>query len=128
MLEELEQIELAEEIFGTDFPVDLALNQQRELVDHFVLQLKGWGPNRIAADFLNRLAKKHDSPELAQGLHDSWRREQVSAVIQEIFNIGDVSTDGTDDFVVPVRKPRGPKLGGRSAAQRLDDDNSLDRR
>jgi hypothetical protein len=61
-------------------------------------------------------------------LHDSWRREQISAVIQEIFNIGDLSAGGDDDSVIPVRKPRGPKSGGRAAAQRLDDDNPSDRR
>ncbi|MGP0017879.1 MAG: hypothetical protein ACLPHP_04855 [Candidatus Sulfotelmatobacter sp.] len=128
MFEELENIELAEEVFGTDFPVDLTedltVNNPREVVDYFVLHLKGWGPNPVAADFLKQLATKHNRPALAQGLHDSWRREQISAVIQEIFNIGDLSVGGDDDSVIPVRKPRGPKSGGRVAAQSLDDDNS----
>jgi hypothetical protein len=126
MFEELEKIELAEEVFGTDFPVDLAedltVNNPREVVDYFVLHLKGWGPNPVAADFLKQLATKHNSPALAQGLHDSWRREQISAVVQEIFNIGDLSAGGDDDSVIPVRKPHGPKSGGRAAAQSLDDD------
>ena len=100
----------------------------REVVDYFVLQLKDWGPNPVAADFLKRLATKRNSLALAQGLHDGWRREQISAVIQEIFNIGDLSAGGDDDSVIPVRKPRGPKLGGRAAAQSLDDDNPVDRR
>jgi hypothetical protein len=132
MLEELEKIELAEEVFGTDFPVDLTedltVNNPREVVDYFVLHLKGWGPNPVAADFLKQLATKHNSPALAQGLHDSWRREQISAVIQEIFNIGDLSAGGDDDPVIPVRKPRGPKSGGRAAAESLDDDNPVNRR
>lgn len=127
MFEELEQIELAEEVFGTDFPVDLTedltVNNPREVVDYFVLHLKGWGPNPVAADFLKQLATKNNRPALAQGLHDCWRREQISAVIQEIFNIGDLSVGGDDDSVIPVRKPRGPKSGGRAAAQSLDDDN-----
>jgi hypothetical protein len=132
MFEELEKIELAEEVFGTDFPLDLiedlTVNNPREVVDYFALHLKGWGPNPVAADFLKQLATKRNSPALAQGLHDSWRREQISAVIQEIFSIGDHSAGGDDDPAIPVRKPRGPKSGGRAAAQNRDDDNPLDRR
>ena len=132
MLEEMEKIELAEEVFGTDFPIDLTddltVNNPREVVDYFVLHLKGWGPNPTGANFLKQLATKHNSPALAQGLHDSWRREQISAVIQEIFNIGDFSAGGDNDSVIPVRRPRGPKSGGRAAAQNLDDDSPLDRR
>jgi hypothetical protein len=126
MFEELEKIELAEEVFGTDFPVDLTenltVNNPREVVDYFALHLKGWGPNPAAADFLKNLAKKHNRPTLAEGLHDSWRREQISAVIREIFNTGDRSAGG-DDALIPVRKPRGPKAGGHAAAQSLDEDN-----
>src|SRR5258708_4797608 len=130
MFEELEKIELAEEVFGTDFPVDLTedltVNNPREVVDYFIVQLKGWGPTPVAADFLKQLATKHNSPALAQGLHDSWRREQISAVIQEIFNIGDLSAGGDDDSISPVRKPRGPKSDRRAAAQSLHDDNPVD--
>jgi hypothetical protein len=132
MFEELEKIELAEDMFGTDFPVelteDLSVNIPREVVDYFVMHLRGWGPNPAAADFLKKLAKKHNSPTLAEGLHDSWRREQISAVIREIFNMGNRSAGGDDDSVIPVRKPRGPKSGGRADAQRLDEDNPSDRR
>jgi hypothetical protein len=53
--------ELAEEVFGTDFPVDLTVNNPREVVDYFVLHLKGWGPSHVAADFLKQLATKHNS-------------------------------------------------------------------
>lgn len=132
MFEELEKIELAEEVLGTDFPVhlteDLTVSNPREVVDYFVLHLKGWGPNPVASDFLKQLAAKNNSPALAQGLHDSWRREQISAVIQEIFNIGDPSSGGDDDSVIPVRKPRGPKSGSGAAAQNLDDDNRVNHR
>ena len=122
MFEELEKIELAEDLFGTDVPIDLAFDNPREIVEYLALQLRGWGPNHVAADFLKQLATKRNSPALAQGLHDSWRREQISAVIQEIFNIGDLSAGGDDDSVIPVRKPRGPKSGGRAAAQSFGDD------
>jgi len=132
MFEDLEKIEVAEEVFGTDFPVELTgvltVNSPREVVDYFVLHLKGWGPKPVAADFLKQLATKHNAPGLAQGLNDSWRREQISAVIQEIFNIGDLNACGDDGPEIPVRKPRGPKSGGRAAAQSLDDDNPVNRR
>ena len=123
MFEELEKIGLAEDLFGIDLPVDLAFDNPRGIVDYLVLHLTGWGPNPYAADFLKKLAKTHNTPALAQGLHDSWRREQISAVIQEIFNTGDLSFGGDDDSVIPVRKPRGPKSGSRGAAQSLDEDN-----
>jgi hypothetical protein len=120
---EIEKIELAEDVFGTNVPLDMAFDNPHEIVDYLVLQLRGWGPNPFAADFLKQLATKLNSPRLAQGLHDSWRKEQISAVIQEIFNIGDLSGGGDDDSVIPVRKPRVPKSGGRSAAENLDEDN-----
>lgn len=93
MFEELEKIGLAEDLFGTDLPVDLALDNPPELVDYLVSQLKGWGPNPVAARFLKQLATKRNSPTLAQGLHDGWRREQISAVIHEIFSTGDLSSE-----------------------------------
>lgn len=128
MFEELEKIELAEDVFGTDLPVDLVFDNPREIVNYLALQLRGWGPNRVAADFLKRLATKRNSPALAQGLHNSWRRDQISAVVEELFDISDLSAGGDDDSVIPVRKPRGPKTGGRAAAQSLDNDDPSGRR
>ena len=121
--DELEKLELAEHVFGTDVPLDMAFDNPHEIVDYLVLQLRGWGPNHFASDFLKQLATKRNSPRLAQGLHDSWRREQIAAVIQEIFNLGDLSDGGDDDSVVPVRRPRGPKSGSQAAAQSLDEDH-----
>jgi hypothetical protein len=128
MFDELENIELAEEVFGTNFPIDLTedlkVNSAREVVDYFVLHLKGWGPNPFAARFLKQLATKHKRPALAQGLHDNWRREQISAVVQEIFDIGDRSGGGDDAPLIPAKKPGGPDSDTRASAQSLDDDNS----
>jgi len=128
LFEELEKIGLAEDLFGTDLSLDLALDNPPELVDYLVLHLRGWGPNPYAADFLKKLVETHNTPALAQGLHDSWRREQISAIIQEIFNTGDRSAGGDDGAAIPVRKPRSPKSGGRAAAQSLDADNPSSRR
>ena len=123
MFEEVEKIDLAEDLFGTNVPLDMAFDNPREIVDYLVSELKGWGPNPVAANFLKQLATKRNSPTLAQGLHDSWRREQISAIIQEIFNTGDRSAGGEDEAAIPVRKPRNPKSGGRTAAQSLDEDS-----
>ena len=128
LFEELEKIGLAEDLFGTDLPVDLALDNPPELVDYLVLHLRGWGPNALAAHFLKKLAETHSTSALAEGLHDSWRREQISAIIQEIFNAGDRSGGSDDGAAIPVRKPRSPKSGGRAAAQSLDADNPSGRR
>jgi len=120
---EVGKIELAEDLFGTNVPLDMAFDNPRDIVGYLVSQLKGWGPNPVAADFLKQLAIKRNSPTLAQGLHDSWRREQVLAVVQEVFSTGDLSGGGDDDAVIPVRKPHGPKSGGSTAAQSLDEDS-----
>jgi hypothetical protein len=34
---------------------------------------------------LRRLAKAHNNPELAEGLEGTWRREQIAAIVREIF-------------------------------------------
>jgi hypothetical protein len=93
---EIEKIELAEDVFGTNVLLNMAFDNPHEIVDYLVLQLRGWGPNPFASDFLKQLATKRNSRGLAQGLHDSWRREQIAAVIQEIFNIDDLSTGGDE--------------------------------
>jgi hypothetical protein len=121
LFDELEKILLAEGLFGTQVPADLVFNDPPELVDYLVLHLKGWGPNPDAANFLKKLAEMHSMPALAQGLHDSWRREQISAIIQEIFKTDDRSPGGDDAAVIPVRKPRTPKSGGRAVPQSQDE-------
>ena len=128
LVNELEKIELAEYLFGVDFSVeidvteDLTLNHPLELVNSFSLKLRGWGPSPVAADFLKEMAKKYDSPALAEGLHCSWRRDQISALIREIFNTGP-NVDGDGEALIPAKKPRGPNAGGRAAAQGLDVDD-----
>ena len=119
-LAEMEKIDLAEDVFGTSL-LALTFDNPREIVEYLVVHLRGWGPNPVAADFLKKLAQTRNNPALAKGLHDNWRREQISAVIQEIFNAGDLSAGGDDDSLIPVKKPHGPKSGSRAAAQNLDE-------
>jgi hypothetical protein len=42
-------------------------------------------PNKEAAALLRKLAKAHNNPELAEGLEGTWRREQIAAIVREIF-------------------------------------------
>jgi hypothetical protein len=81
-----EAIMLAQEIFATDFP-DSAENlaSLRDIVDWFELRLCGWGPNPEAAALLEKLARSRGNPGLAEDLHGVWRREQITAVVREIF-------------------------------------------
>jgi hypothetical protein len=65
---EVEKIDLAEDLFGTNVPLDMAFDNPREIVDYLVSRLKGWGPNPVAANFMKQLATKRNSPTLAQGL------------------------------------------------------------
>lgn len=124
LFREVEKIHLAQDVFGTSVPVDIAFNNPREIADYVALQLKGWGPNSVAVDFLKRLAIKRNSPTLAQGLHSCWRMDQISAVVQEIFHPGDLSAGGNK---VLIRKPSSPKSGAQAAAQSLDEDDPIGR-
>jgi hypothetical protein len=83
---EFERICLAQELFGVGVPLDAeAWDTFHNIVDWFELRLVGWGPNGEAAQFLRKIAHSHNNPRLAEGLHAEWRREQIEAVIHEIF-------------------------------------------
>jgi len=78
---------LIEEIFGTDITNGDAENfgSLREIVDWLELHLSSRQPNKEAATFLRKLAKAHNNPEPAEGLEGEWRREQIAAIVHEIF-------------------------------------------
>jgi hypothetical protein len=42
-------------------------------------------PNQDAAALLRMLAEAQQQPELAEGLDGTWRREQISALVRDIF-------------------------------------------
>jgi len=42
-------------------------------------------PNIHAVAFIRELEKTHNNPELAEGLNGAWRREQIEAILREIF-------------------------------------------
>jgi hypothetical protein len=86
-LEVVEMIMVVEEIFDTEIPNTEAesFGSPREIVDSLDLHLSNRRPNRSAADLLKKLAKDHDNPKLSERLDRTWRREQIAAIIREVF-------------------------------------------
>ena len=86
-LDLVEAVMVIEEVFGTEIPDGDAENfgSPREIVDWLELHLSNQRPNKAAAALLRKLAKAHNIPELAEGLEGTWRREQISAIVREIF-------------------------------------------
>jgi hypothetical protein len=76
-----------EEAFGVELPVHESgeFGSPREMVDWLELYLSNQRPNKEAAALLRKLAKDHNKPELAEGLEGTWRREQIAAIVSEIF-------------------------------------------
>jgi hypothetical protein len=86
-LDLVEAVMLIEEVLGTEIPDGDAKNfsSPREMVDWLELHLSNQRPNKQAAALLRKLAKAHDNPHLAEGLEGTWRREQIAAIVREIF-------------------------------------------
>ena len=83
----VEAVMLIEEILGTEIPDGDADNfgSPREMVDWLERHLSNQRPTKEAAAVLRKLAKAHNNPELAEGLGGTWRREQIAAIVREIF-------------------------------------------
>jgi hypothetical protein len=86
-LDLVEAVMVVEEVFGTEIPGGEAENfgSPKEIVDRLELHLSNQRPNKGAAALLRKLAKSHNNPELAEGLEGTWRREQIAAIVREIF-------------------------------------------
>ena len=86
-LETVEMIMLIEELFGTEIPDNGAegFGSPREIVDWLERHLSNHRPTKSAKALLEKLAKKYDRPELAEGLNGTWRREQIAAIVREIY-------------------------------------------
>jgi hypothetical protein len=61
------------------------MRQPREMVDLLEHHLSNQRPTKKAAELLMGLAKSQNNPELAEGLDGAWRREQIAAIIRELF-------------------------------------------
>jgi hypothetical protein len=55
------------------------------MVDWLNFTLSNQRHNKQAAALLRKLAKANDDPRLAEGLEGTWRREQIAAIVHEIF-------------------------------------------
>ena len=86
-LELVEAIMLIEELFGTEIPNDDVeeFASPREIVDWLEAHLSNQRPSKQAAALLRKLAKVHNNPELAEHLDGTWRREQIAAIVREVF-------------------------------------------
>ncbi len=48
-------------------------------------RLKGRRPTQDAGALLRTLAESHQRPDLAEKMEEPWRREQISALVWDIF-------------------------------------------
>jgi hypothetical protein len=83
----LDMVIFLENIFETHIPDEFAkhfgdpLGMERSLERHLWNQR----PKKDAAVLLRMLAEVQQRPELAEGLDRTWRREQISAIVRDIF-------------------------------------------
>jgi len=86
-LDTVEAVMAFEEAFGVQLPVHDSkdFGSPQEMVDRLELHLSNQRPNKQAAALLRKLAKDQNNPELAEGLEGTWRREQIAAIVREIF-------------------------------------------
>jgi len=87
-LDLVEAVMLIEEVFGTEIPDGDAetFGSPRDMVNWLELHLSNQRPSKGATALLKRLAKAHNNPELAESLEGTWRREQIAAIVREMFH------------------------------------------
>jgi hypothetical protein len=84
---DLDIVMFYENIFDTHIPDEDAeyfggpLGMEEWLEQH----LSNQRPKKDAAALLRMLAQAQQRPELAEGLDKTWRREQISALVRDIF-------------------------------------------
>jgi hypothetical protein len=86
-LDTVEAVMAFEEVFAVELPVHESgdFGSPQEMVDWLDLYLSNQRPNKEACALLRKLAKAHNNPELAEGLEGTWRREQIAAIVRELF-------------------------------------------
>jgi hypothetical protein len=86
-LDTVEIVMAFEEAFEVGLPdaVEKRFSGPDEFVDWLEISLSNQRPNNQAARLLRKLAKDQQRPELADALDGPWRREQIVAIIGEIF-------------------------------------------
>jgi hypothetical protein len=121
-LDSVEAVMLLEEVLEIEIPDGEAerFGSLREVVNYLERCLSSQRPGKQAAAVIKRLANSQNNPQLAEGLDDQWRREQIAAVVREIFRSHDLD-DWSDpsDPDASVRSPLNPKPYPRSGAARV---------
>ena len=85
-LETVEMVMVLEEIFEVVIPDGVAERfEGREIVDWLEAQLSNRRPNNAAREALRELARDQQLPELTEDLDGPWRREQIAAMVRQIF-------------------------------------------
>jgi hypothetical protein len=77
-------LEEALEIEISDYEAEQC-GSPREMVDMLERHLSKQRPTKRAAELLRSIAKSRNNPEGAEGLDRAWRREQIAAIIRELF-------------------------------------------
>jgi hypothetical protein len=84
-LDTVEIVMAIEEVLGIEIPGGTQFESLSELVDRLEGVLSTRRPNKEAAALLRKIAKDRQQPELAEGLERPWRREQIAAIVRELF-------------------------------------------
>jgi acyl carrier protein len=86
-LDIVEAVMALEEMLGVEFPGHDAVHvgSRREMVDWLERCLFNQWHNANSVALLLRLAETQNNPALAEGLDGTWRREQIDAIVREIF-------------------------------------------
>jgi hypothetical protein len=86
-LDTVEMMMVIEEAFEVTLPDPSSetFGSPSEIVDWLEGSLLNQRPNKAAQRFLRRLALEQQRPELAQELDGLWRREQIQAIVQEVW-------------------------------------------
>jgi hypothetical protein len=119
-LDFVEAVMVLEDVLGIEIPDGEAehFGSPREIVEGLERCLSSQRPHKQAAALIKRLAKTQNNPLLADGLDGPWRREQIAAVVREVFGVHDDWSDPTDPDA-SVRAPLDPKPPPRSGAARV---------
>jgi Phosphopantetheine attachment site len=121
-LDSVEAVMALEEVLEIEIPDSAAerFASPSEVVNYLERCLSGQRPGKQAAALIEGLVNSQNNPQLAEGLDGQWRREQISAVVRELFQSqgwGDWLDSSDPD--APVRAPLNPQPHPRSGAARV---------
>jgi hypothetical protein len=89
-LDTVEMVMAFEEALDIEVSGDIGrFETARQIVDRLETVLSNRRPNKAAAALLRQIAKDRQQPELAEGLDGPWRREQIAAIVREVFRAFD---------------------------------------